>query len=418
MNQQDKEKILTEIFKNDPLDILEVKSKPVNLTPDDRLISSFQEINEFITKNGKEPEANINNVLEFQLHTRLKGIKSDLEKVKSLKGIDIHNLLPDTHEVVKESGTQYKKSDDIETIEDIFFRDSLNILDEDDQGLFNFKHVPSGSERENADFVARRKPCKDFSKFEDNFKKVQKELAESKRKLIPFKHKDLISGAFYVHNGILLYLESVEYEEGVQKFKSGARVRVDGRTRTIFENGTESRMLYRSLYKAILSNGYSVTDNIEKINEQFLENFSEITEEDVEAGYIYVVKSKSIDPNISFIKNLFKIGFSTIDINKRIKNASKEPTFLMADVEYIAGWKCYNMNTQKFEQLIHNFFGSSCLNIDVFDENNKRFTPREWFIAPLNVIEQAIELVINGKIVKYKYDPENMTIIRRSNSNS
>jgi len=71
------------------------------------------------------------------------------------------------------------------------------------------------------------------------------------------------------------------------------------------------------------------------------------------------------------------------------------------------------MNAQKFEQFIHNFFGSSCLEIDVFDEKGKRHTPREWFIAPYEVIEQAIELIINGKIINYKYDVENMTIVSR-----
>jgi len=51
--------------------------------------------------------------------------------------------------------------------------------------------------------------------------------------------------------------------------------------------------------------------------------------------------------------------------------------------------------------------------VDVFDVNGKRFTPREWFIAPLAVIEQTIELIINGKITKYKYDRDNKTIIER-----
>lgn len=49
----------------------------------------------------------------------------------------------------------------------------------------------------------------------------------------------------------------------------------------------------------------------------------------------------------------------------------------------------------------------------VFDSSGKRYTPREWFIAPIAVIEQSIELIINGKITKYKYDAENKTIIER-----
>jgi len=86
---------------------------------------------------------------------------------------------------------------------------------------------------------------------------------------------------------------------------------------------------------------------------------------------------------------------------------------LYAPVEFIAGWQCYNMNPQKFEQLLHNFFGSACLNIDVFDENGRRYTPREWFIAPLDVIRQAVELLTSGNIVDYKYDTINEVIVSK-----
>ena len=56
---------------------------------------------------------------------------------------------------------------------------------------------------------------------------------------------------------------------------------------------------------------------------------------------------------------------------------------------------------------------SSCLNIDIFDEKGKWNTPREWFIAPYEVIEQAIELIISGEVVKYRYDPEEERIVGR-----
>ena len=68
------------------------------------------------------------------------------------------------------------------------------------------------------------------------------------------------------------------------------------------------------------------------------------------------------------------------------------------------------MNPQKLEQLLHNFFGSSCLNIDIFDENKLRHTPREWFIAPLDVIEEAVELIISGTVLNYKFNSETSLI--------
>ena len=138
---------------------------------------------------------------------------------------------------------------------------------------------------------------------------------------------------------------------------------------------------------------------------------TEITDEDKEAGYIYVLSSKSTDPKIREIRNLFKIGYSTTRVETRIKNAEKEPTYLIAPVQIEAEYKTFNMNTQKFEQLLHNFFGASCLNIDIFDEKGRRHMPQEWFIAPIHVIDQAIEMIINEKIIHYKYDQDLEVIV-------
>lgn len=85
----------------------------------------------------------------------------------------------------------------------------------------------------------------------------------------------------------------------------------------------------------------------------------------------------------------------------------------MADVRIVMAYKCFNMNPQKLEQLLHNFFGSSCLNIDVFDKNGNRHTPREWFIAPLEVIEQAVHLILSGDILNWIYDSIHEQIVSR-----
>jgi len=402
MQQTDKDKILDEIFNNDSLGLLKVlpKSSPAR-NADERLLASFQEIVDFYEKNNnQEPTPNPSNIAEYQLYSRLKNLRESEEKILALASVDKYNLL----QSVKQ---------EINSIDDIFSDNTFDLLNTDSEGLFDFKHTPKEYERASAEFVARRKPCKDFKKYEPLFKEIQKDLANKKRKLIDFAQRNLVEGSYYVHNGILFLLENINITQKEHYKPDGTRVREDGRTRCIFENGTESNMLKRSVEKILYANGKVVTENIDKVNEGFIENFSAITEEDEEAGYIYVLKSRSTDIRITSIQNLFKIGYSKTEVTERIKNAEKEPTYLMAPVDYIAGWKCYNMNPQKFEQLIHNFFGNSCLEIDVFDEKGKRYTPREWFIAPIEVIEQTIELIINGKVINYKYDAENMTIIKR-----
>ncbi|MDQ6975184.1 MAG: GIY-YIG nuclease family protein [Mariprofundaceae bacterium] len=235
-------------------------------------------------------------------------------------------------------------------------------------------------------------------------------MAQGKRSLIAFKKDNLHEGYFYTHNGVLMLLESMDIYQGEASFSSGKRIRKDGRTRCVFENGTVSNMLYRSLAKILYVNGRVVTQSIDKKDEDFAANFSNISGEDEEAGFIYVLRSKSTDEQISSIQHLFKIGYCKGNVEERIKNAENEPTYLMAPVSIQGVWTCYNMNPQKLEQLLHNFFGKSCLALDVFDQQGKRHTPREWFIAPLHIIEQAIELMINRKILNYAFDAENGVI--------
>jgi len=54
----DKEAILNNIFESDPLGLLEIKAKNPVITADDRLIATFEEINDFYEKNNREPQKN------------------------------------------------------------------------------------------------------------------------------------------------------------------------------------------------------------------------------------------------------------------------------------------------------------------------------------------------------------------------
>jgi hypothetical protein len=170
-------------------------------------------------------------------------------------------------------------------------------------------------------------------------------------------------------------------------------------------------MLFRSLGKALQKNGKIVT----QLKDAYLDELSNVSqllsEDDMETGWIYILRSKSSNKKIADIANLFKIGFSTSKVKDRIKYASKEATYLFAEVEIMATYKCYNLNAQRFENLLHRFFGDCCLNLDVFDDSGNRYTPREWFVVPLNIIEQAIALIINGNIINYKYSRDDKQIV-------
>jgi len=395
---KDKEDILKEIFENDPFGLLIVKPKKTAVrTSDERLVASFDEINDFIEKNEREPKPDITNITEYKLYSTLKGLRDNEEKMMALEPQDKYELLNSPKKEIK-------------SIDDIFGDDSLDILGDDSEGVFDFKHTPKDFERAKADFVGKRVRCKDFDKYEDVFKEVQEDLALGKRKLVDFKLSDLKDGNYYVHNGILFLLEKIYNRENKSDLKDTHK---DGRTRCIFENGTESNILFRTVGKNLSTNGKAVTQNVDKVIKEFTETFNGITDEDKETGHIYVLTSQSEKEEIASLENLYKIGYSSTSVQDRIKNSENEATYLMANVKIESSWMCYNMNAQKFEQLIHKFFGNSCLEVDVFDNKGIRHTPREWFIVPMEAIEQAITLIISGEIVNYRYDKENELVVAK-----
>jgi len=389
-----KKEDLLKMIEDDELGLLSVKPKSSSIiTADERLVTSFQEINNFFKANNKEPEAGAD-IQEHRLATRLKSIREDKRKSEELLDFDEFKLL----DIEKK---------DITSLSDVLKDDDLGILDSEEKSLFRLKNVPAHKDRESADYVARRKICKDFERYEPLFIKCQEELSLGKRKLINFNERQIKKGAFFVMDGILLFVDKVF---ATTKDKNG---KVDGRIRCIFENGTESGMLFRSLGKGLYGNGYAVTELKDTEENELFQKFNVITEDDMKTGLIYVLKSLSKDSRIQSLENLFKIGFSTTPIKERIKNSQQGPTYLMAPVSIVTTFECYNLNPQKLEQLLHNFFGSACLNLDIFDKNGRRHTPREWFIAPLNIIEKSIELIINGGIVNYRYDPGQEKILLR-----
>lgn len=388
-------KSLDDIFNDDDFGLLESQQKQSFVrTDEDRLIDSFEEINLFYEKNNREPSTT--SMSEYTLSARLKGFRANEQNKSILKAFDRFNLLGEV---------ELK----LETLDDILSDDDLGLLDDEgDTSIFEFKYTPKEGSRASADYIAQRKSIseRDFQKYELMFKQVHKELKEGKRKLLNFTNAEdnLIEGNFYLVDGLLCYLEVSKAEKVVKENKSGDRIRLEGRTVTIFENGTISNMLFRSLGKAIQKNGKIVTNTDEGMYNQLQENFNSVQEEDVPSGWIYVLKSKSENPEIQNLENLYKIGFSKNPVQERIKNASKEATYLFADVEIIDSRACFNVNIQKLEGLIHRFFAEACLDIDLYDKSGNRYIPREWFVVPLHVIDEVIQLLLNGNIVNYKYD--------------
>lgn len=248
-----------------------------------------------------------------------------------------------------------------------------------------------------ADEIAQRKPCENFGDYAGMFVQVHRELKEGRRSLIRFKEDNLKEKVFFIADGMMGYVDQLDVED--RQIKD--RVRKDGRSRVIYEDGTESNILFRTIGKNITKGGYIVTELNDGTELSGLIERQSLSDEDQAQGWIYVLRSKSDDERISSVENLYKIGFSTTLVEERIRNAKNESTYLMADVEIVSTYKVFNINVQKLEYLIHQFFAVARFHVKVGDA-----VPEEWFVVPLPIIRQAIAKFVDGSIVRYVYNVE------------
>lgn len=389
-----KRKDLLKLLENDSFGLLnDNKRTKAPKSEKDSLIISFEEIVNFVEEYSRLPLSDVNNMKEFQLHARLMAIKRDPQKVKLLKKYDLNGLL---------------KGEDVRelSLDEVIEEDPLGLLNTDiDKSIFKVKHVKS-VDRIRPQYLSRRRICPDYNYFKDMFDLIHDELSNRTRRLIKYNPAHLNAGKFFVLNGILLYLKSINGNIASYNFASGERERFDGRTLCVFDNGTQSDMLFRSLDKAMSMDGYSISENIPH-GIRAIES-----EHDVCNGYLYVLRSRNA--NVQHIPNLYKIGYTSGLVSARIKNARMQSTYLFDDVEIVSTYRCLNISSFDIEKAIHKFFASVKLEIELFDNQNKAYMPREWFTISIEIIEDAVELLNAGNIGNYTYD-RNMGIIVKTN---
>ena len=274
----------------------------------------------------------------------------------------------------------------------------LGVSHKAENDITTLRHVKSVVEKKAAEEIGSRTFCEDFDKFKPMFEAVQKDLNEGRRKTMPFSKDGSIEvGNFFILSGQKAYVASVG-EEFI-----GTDGRREYRLRVIFDNGVESNQLMRSLQKRLWED-----ESGRRISEvSYGPLFDDVVnDEDIESGTIYVLRSKSEHPEIKPHANLLhKIGVTGGSVTTRICNAKLDPTFLMADVEVVATYELYNINRVKLENLLHRFFDSARLNIQISDRFGNPIYPREWFLVPRFIIDEVVEKVKVGNLHKYKYDP-------------
>ena len=271
-------------------------------------------------------------------------------------------------------------------------------------GVAELKHVRSVADKRAAEEIASRTKCEDFDQFKPLFVQVKKDLDAGVRETRPFQTMaEIKKGEFFIVGGQIAYVAEVG-KEFISQYD-----RRDSRLRVIYENGTESDVLLRSLQRALHRDeaGRRITDPV--AGPLFV---GESEDGDLAGGTIYVLRSKSDNPVVAVNRDvLHKIGVTGGKVETRIANAKLDPTFLMADVEMVATYKLSNINRTKLENLIHQIFDPARLNIEVKDRFGAPITPREWFLVPVFVIDEAVERIKDGTITGYRYDPKKAALV-------
>ena len=364
--------------------------KAVSRTPrEERIIAGFEEIQRFTEEHGRAPQhGEDRDIFERLYAVRLDCIREQQECRDLVESLDPQGIL---------AGSVQTTPTDTEELDDDALLAELGI-EVETPPITELKHVRSTAEKKAAEDVANRERCEDFESFKPLFEQVQKEVDTGLRETRPFEMKaEIETGRFFIVSGQKAYVA----EKG--EITTTEHGRTDARLRVIFDNGTESNMLMRSLQRAL--NKDEAARRITDPTAGPL--FSDQTIDGDEAsGTIYVLRSKSDHPLVAENRDLVqKIGVTNMSVEKRIAGAQLQPTFLMANVEIVATYELYNINRTKLENLIHRIFEPARLDIEIIDRFGKPVVPREWFLVPLFVIDEAVERIKDGTIAKYVYDP-------------
>lgn len=367
--------VLRQLVESDVDGLLVVSERSRVLSADERLIESFREIQAFVAREQRPPERSRTNVSESRLAMRLEAMRNDDAQREVLLAYDEFRLL--------------EEQEPPASIEDALANDSTGLLEDDSLGLLAGPYAKAQTMPER---IARRVPCQNFEDYRELFASCQRELRAGARKLLPFRNpREIEAGRFFVQSGVLLLVAEVGERTADAIGKANAR------TRCVFENGTESDLLLQSLASNLYKNGRRVTEPMSESLQRM----------EVQAGTpmasVYVLRSRSEDPQLATFTDLHKIGSTRQGVASRVKAASSSTTFLGADVDTVAAYEVPTGTEKRLEAMLHTLFAS--VRLDAwFQDGDAAVDVREWFAVPLSAIDEAIHLIENGTAANFRFD--------------
>jgi hypothetical protein len=369
---------------------------------EERIIAGFEDIQRFVEKHGRAPQhGESSDIFERLYAVRLDRLRALEECRAILAPLDHQGLL---------AGAAIVPTDPVEAMDDDELLAELSGA-AGTSDITELRHVRNSAEKRAAEEIADRKKCEDFEQFKPLFAEVQSELESGLRttrrfvKDAGFSKAEIKAGQFFILGGQTAYVAEVGEPIKAPNGESDARLRV------IYSNGTESDLLLRSLQRALYKDeaGRRITEP--SAGPLFGD---QLDEDDIESGTIYVLRSLSNHPFIAEHRELIhKIGVTGGKVETRIVNAANDATYLLADVEVIATYKLADINRTKLEGIFHRIFAPAQLDLTIQDRFGHPVRPREWFLIPLHVINEAVQRVRDGSITGMVYDPTTARLVSR-----
>jgi hypothetical protein len=382
----------------DALGVEVTSLKAASRTPSEaRIIAGFEDILRFHQEHGRAPlHGEGRDIFERLYAVRLDQIRKLPEAQTLLTQLDGPSLLSDVAVA----------SVNVDELDEDALLAGLGIGDEiaDQNDITILRHVRSSTEKRAAEQIADRTPCEDFNDFQPLFEQVERELNTGVRLTLRFgRDTSIVCGNYFIVGGQLAYVAEVGETIKAPNGESDARLRV------IYSNGTESNLLRRSLQRALYKDetGRRLTDT------EMGPLFGDVPEDDdIETGTIYVLRSLSSHPFVTEHRELIhKIGVTGGKVDARIAGAEKDSTYLLAEVEVVATYKLHNLNRIKLENIFHRLFGAAQLDLTIADRFGHPVKPREWFLVPLHVIDEAVQHIRDGSITEVIYDPQSARLV-------
>lgn len=395
---------MAEMDDDELLDALGVEVTPLKFssrTPrEERIIAGFEDILRFHQANGRAPlHGEGRDIFERLYAVRLDQIRKLPEAQTLLAELDRPALLAGAVAVAA----------DLEDLDEDALLAQLGVGEESSgkSDITVLRHVRPYAEIKAAEEIANRTPCKDFDHFKPLFDDAEAGLKTGTWMTKPFvKHASIEVGDFFIIAGQTAYV--AEMYEGTTT-KDG---RDNPRLRVIFDNHTEGNLLLRSLSRSLYPDGDTPVGR-RLIRKDDGPLFGDAPEpDDIESGTIYVLRSLSNHPFVTEHRELIhKIGVTGGKVESRIAGAERDATYLLADVEIVAAYKLHNLNRIKLENIFHRLFGAAQIDLAIEDRFGNPVKPREWFLVPLHVIDEAVQRIRDGSITDVLYDPKTAQLV-------